>query len=57
MAVFKFRLASVLRLRARVKDEKQLELRGLNETRNRAMTEIAVMEQRLRASVRTPARS
>jgi len=50
MAVFKFRLASVLRLRARIKDEKQWELRGLNETRNRAMTEIAAMEQRLRAS-------
>ncbi len=50
MAIFQFRLAAVLRLRARVKDEKQWELRGLNETRNRAVAEIDALEQQLRAS-------
>ena len=50
MAIFHFRLAPVLRLRARVKDEKQWELRDLNETRNRAAAEIELLEQQLRAS-------
>ena len=50
MAIFQFRLAAVLRLRARVKDEKQWELRGLNETRNRVVAEIDALEQQLRAS-------
>lgn len=50
MAVFQFRLASVLRLRARVKDEKQWELRGLNETRRSAVAEIDALERQLRAS-------
>jgi flagellar export protein FliJ len=50
MAIFHFRLAPVLRLRARVKDEKHWELRDLNETRNRASAEIELLEQQLRAS-------
>ena len=50
MAVFRFRLASVLRLRARVKDEKRWELRGLNVTRHRAVAEIDGLEQQLRGA-------
>jgi flagellar export protein FliJ len=47
MAAFKFRLAAVLNLRMRVKDEKQWDLRQLNEER-RAMTEaMAALERKI----------
>jgi flagellar export protein FliJ len=47
MAAFKFRLAAVLNLRARLKDEKQWELRQVNEERRCAAAEIAALEQKL----------
>jgi flagellar export protein FliJ len=50
MAIFQFRLAPVLRLRARIKDEKQWELRGLNETRHCIMAEIEALQQQRRAA-------
>ncbi|MGZ8444331.1 MAG: flagellar export protein FliJ [Candidatus Binatia bacterium] len=48
MAVFKFRLEAVLRLRQRFKEEKEGELLALNQARRTLETEIAVLEQELR---------
>ena len=50
MALFKFRLAPVLRYRERLKEEKEWELRALLETRRRMDEEIRALErQRLSA--------
>lgn len=50
MATFKFRLAPVLRYRERIKEEKQWELRALNEARWKMEEEICLLEQELRDS-------
>jgi flagellar export protein FliJ len=50
MAAFKFRLEAVLRLRARIKEERQWELRALYETRHRLEAEIDALEEALRAT-------
>ena len=50
MATFKFRLAPVLRYRERIKEEKQWELRALNEARRKMEEEICLLEQELRDS-------
>lgn len=50
MATFKFRLAPVLRYRERIKEEKQWELRALNEARRKMEEEICLLEQDLRDS-------
>ncbi|HXG51838.1 MAG TPA: flagellar export protein FliJ [candidate division Zixibacteria bacterium] len=47
MAGFKFRLAAVLRLRQRIREERQWELRALNERRNLLEAEIAELEREL----------
>ncbi len=47
MATFKFRLASVLRLRDHMKNQKQWELRGLYDTRREMVTEIDALEKEL----------
>lgn len=47
MAVFKFRLASVLRWREHQKDEKRWELRALNERRRQMASEIEALEQEM----------
>jgi flagellar export protein FliJ len=47
MGAFKFRLASVLRVREHVKDEKQWELRVLYESRRGVVTEIDALEKQL----------
>lgn len=49
MATFKFRLASVLRLRGHIKDQKQWELRTLYETKREMVTEIDALERGLAA--------
>lgn len=53
MAMFKFRLAPVLQYRQRVKEEKQWELRALNETRRKRAEEIHLLEKELRDSEET----
>ena len=45
MALFKFRLAPVLRYRERLKEEKEWELRALLEARRRVDEEIRALEQ------------
>lgn len=50
MATFKFRLAPVLRYRERIKEEKQWELRALNEARRKMEEEICLLEQELHDS-------
>src|SRR3712207_4957683 len=56
MASFKFRLASVLRLREHMKDQKQWELRALYNNRREIVTKIDVLEkQLLDGTVDTPA--
>lgn len=45
MALFKFRLAPVLRYRERLKEEKEWELRDLMETRRRVEEEIQTIER------------
>lgn len=47
MAVFRFRLASVLRYRERVKEAKRLELRALEEAGECLVSEIRMLEQAL----------
>lgn len=47
MASFTFRLASVLRLREHMKEQKQWELRGLHESRLEMLTAIDVLEKQL----------
>jgi flagellar export protein FliJ len=47
MAAFKFRLASVLRLREHMKNQKQWELRALYDTRHEMVTEIDDLETQL----------
>ena len=49
MAAFKFRLEAVLRLRERIKEEKQWELRALNQAKHSLEAEIAALERQLRA--------
>lgn len=53
MPAFKFRLAPVQRLRARVKDEKQWDLRALYDLRHIMTEEIAALEQQMRATEET----
>ena len=48
MAAFKFRLAAVLRLRQRLKDEREWELHALIQARHALEAEIAALEQELR---------
>jgi flagellar export protein FliJ len=50
VATFKFRLAPVLRYRERIKEEKQWELRALNEARRKMEEEICLLEQELHDS-------
>jgi flagellar export protein FliJ len=50
MAVFKFRLAAVLRLRERIRDQKHWELRALHETRRQMVAEIDALEEELAES-------
>jgi flagellar FliJ protein len=47
VAAFKFRLASVLRFRERVKEEKQWELAALNATRQEIEDQVRSLEQEL----------
>lgn len=47
MAVFKFRLAAVLRLRERSRDQKHWELSALHETRRQMVAEIDAFENEL----------
>lgn len=47
MAQFKFRLAALLRLRERIKEEKQWELGALNQARQMVEAEIAGLEGQL----------
>jgi flagellar export protein FliJ len=51
VATFKFRLASVLRLREHIKDQKHWELRALYESRRDLVTEIDALESQLSTSV------
>lgn len=48
MATFKFRLEAVLRLRERVKEEKQWQLRTLNQRKHALTVAIADLERQLR---------
>ena len=48
MAAFKFRLEAVLRLRQRCKEEKEWELRALNQAKHALEAAIAALEQELR---------
>lgn len=48
MAVFRFRLGSVLRFRERTKEEKRWEVRALNEARAHVESEIRELERGLR---------
>lgn len=52
MATFKFRLSSVLRLRERIKEEKEWDLRALNEIQRRIEIEIQALEEELRDASR-----
>lgn len=47
MATFKFRLASVLRLREHLKNQKQWELHAMYNTRREMMTEIDALQKEL----------
>jgi len=47
MAVFKFRLAAVLNLRERIRDERKCELSALHETRRQMVAEIDALESEL----------
>lgn len=47
MAVFNFRLAAVLRLRGRIRDQKHWELSALHETRRQMVAEIDALESEL----------
>ena len=47
MAVFKFRLAAVLRLRERIRDQKHWELSALHETRRQMVAELDTLESEL----------
>jgi len=47
MAVFKFRLAAVLRLRQRIRDQKHWELSALHETRRQMLAELDTLENEL----------
>ena len=47
MALFKFRLAPMLRLREHVKEQKYWELRSLHETRRQMVREIDALEREL----------
>lgn len=49
LATFKFRLAAVLRLRERIQEEKELELRALNLEYGRRVGEIVKLEAQLDA--------
>jgi flagellar export protein FliJ len=49
MAIFKFRLASVLRLREHLKNQKQWELHAMYNTRREMMTEIDALEKEFSA--------
>lgn len=48
MAAFKFRLEALLRVRTRVKEEEQWQLRGLNEAKQALELEITDLERQLR---------
>jgi flagellar export protein FliJ len=54
MAIFKFRLASVLRLREHVKEEKQWQLRALYDGRRELVTEIDRLERELADGATAP---
>lgn len=47
MAPFRFRLASVLRYRERIREDKRLELRALEQARENLIAEIAGLERAL----------
>ena len=47
MAVFKFRLAAVLRLRQRIRDQKHWELSALHEARRQMLAELDTLENEL----------
>lgn len=49
MAIFKFRLASVLRLRDHLKNQKQWELHAMYNTRRKMMIEIDALEKEFSA--------
>ncbi|MGH7929175.1 MAG: flagellar export protein FliJ [Candidatus Binatia bacterium] len=55
MAMFKFRLASVLRVREHKKEEKQWELRALYDTWREMVTEIEALERELAEGGTAPA--
>jgi flagellar export protein FliJ len=55
VAVFKFRLAAVLRVRERMKEDKQWELRALYDTRRQKVIEIDALERELAENVTVPA--
>lgn len=55
MAAFKFRLAAVLRLRGRVKEEKQWELGALQQAKHRLLAEIDALETELHGLGAAPA--
>jgi flagellar export protein FliJ len=48
--MFQFRLASVLRYRERIKEEKQWKLRSLNEARRKIAEEVRLLEEELRGT-------
>ncbi len=54
MAVFRFRLASVLRFRERTKEEKRWDVRALNEARARVESEIGELERSLIGNAEKP---
>ncbi len=54
MAVFRFRLASVLRFRERAKEEKRWEVRALNEARAQVESEIGELERSLIGTAEKP---
>ncbi len=54
MALFKFRLAPMLRLREHTKEQKYWELRSLHESRRQMVAEIDALERELTASASTP---
>jgi flagellar protein FliJ len=54
MAMFKFRLASVLRLREHIKDQKHWELRAMQDTRREMLAEIDALETELGEAASIP---